>query len=156
MTVDQFLLLLMSRFAALLLEHGRQLQRLTAATDAIMSHLRAGPSTTSPTLPPSSAAPHLPSGMASPGPSAGVLSGPRLSLPDKFKGRPELSKVSFLCSLLTGEALEWLAAKWAGGIVPFDSYAAFAQQLHGSERLQVCVTITHETEQQEDEEHSFI
>uniref|UniRef100_A0A3B3D6E4 Gypsy retrotransposon integrase-like protein 1 n=1 Tax=Oryzias melastigma TaxID=30732 RepID=A0A3B3D6E4_ORYME len=135
-------------FAALLLEHGRQLQRLTTATDATMSQLQAGSSTTSPgTLPPRSDASRLPPGMAPLGPSAGALRGPRLSLSDKFNGRPELcrgflmqcelflrqqphlypteeAKVAFLCSLFTGEALEWLSAKWVGGTVPFDSYAA--------------------------------
>uniref|UniRef100_A0A3B3BWQ6 DUF4939 domain-containing protein n=1 Tax=Oryzias melastigma TaxID=30732 RepID=A0A3B3BWQ6_ORYME len=39
------------------------------------------------------------------------------------------AKVSFLCSLLSGEALEWLSALWTRGSVPFYSYAAFTQLL---------------------------
>uniref|UniRef100_A0A3B3CH31 CCHC-type domain-containing protein n=1 Tax=Oryzias melastigma TaxID=30732 RepID=A0A3B3CH31_ORYME len=138
----------------MLLEHGHQLQRQTAATEAIMTHLQTGQNAnvTPPGLVPNVAAPRPPADMAPLDHANGAMGGPRLSLPDKFNGRPELcrgflmqcdlylrqqphlysteeAKVSFLCSLLTGEALEWMSAMWAGGAIPFDSYAAFTQQL---------------------------
>uniref|UniRef100_A0A3B3DPC6 Gypsy retrotransposon integrase-like protein 1 n=1 Tax=Oryzias melastigma TaxID=30732 RepID=A0A3B3DPC6_ORYME len=135
-------------FAVLLLEHNRQLNQLSAVTEAIMERLSANPSTTSPAP---VTAPPLPSG-GDPSGTTTPTSSLHLSLPDKFNGKPEScngflmqcqlylhqqaelypseeAKVSFLCSLLTGEALEWLAAVWTGGSLPFHSYEAFTRLL---------------------------
>ncbi len=75
---------------------------------------------------------------------------PRLAFPDKYDGNPthcrgfllqctlfvnqqpalyttEEGKISFVCSLLTGSALEWMTAVWRGGRLPFRSFDEFLQ-----------------------------
>uniref|UniRef100_A0A3B3BMY4 Gypsy retrotransposon integrase-like protein 1 n=1 Tax=Oryzias melastigma TaxID=30732 RepID=A0A3B3BMY4_ORYME len=122
-------------YAAMLQEQSRQLQLLTAATDAITEHLQANMPDDTPSPPPA-----LPFEL-------------RLAFPDKFNGDPEQcsgfllqcdlflrqqpllypteeTKVTFVCSLLTGEAREWIAALWTGGALSFQSYAAFTRMLH--------------------------
>ncbi len=76
---------------------------------------------------------------------------PRLSLPDKYDGSPErckgflmrcylyihqqpltfptdASQVSFICSLLTGRALDWATAIWEGNRLSFPTYDTFIRQ----------------------------
>ncbi len=76
---------------------------------------------------------------------------PRLLLPDKYDGSPERCKgflmqcylyinqqpltfstddnqVSFICSLLTGRALEWATVIWEGNRASFPSYNNFLRQ----------------------------
>uniref|UniRef100_A0A3B3BJ76 DUF4939 domain-containing protein n=1 Tax=Oryzias melastigma TaxID=30732 RepID=A0A3B3BJ76_ORYME len=131
----------------MLLEQGRQLHRLTTVIEAIMEELQAKEAASSTPIAPSRSVPATPAE-----PSVSTMLGPCLSLPDKFTGKPEHctgflmqcqffllqqahlypadeAKVSFMCSLLSGEALEWLAPVWSGGSLPFHSYEAFTQLL---------------------------
>lgn len=118
----------------MLLDHGRQLHHLTAATEAIMERLQANPVANPTSTPPLLSTLSARFGeISASSQSAGLC----LSLPDKSNGKPELcqpylhqqahqyptkeSKVSFL----SDEVLEWLAKIWLGGFLPFHSYEAF-------------------------------
>lgn len=86
---------------------------------------------------------------ASPPPSFTV--NPRLALPDKFDGNPtkskgfllqcalfvdqqqamyntDASKISLVCSLLTGKALEWVTVVWRADGTAFPSFGIFLQR----------------------------
>ncbi len=109
--------------------HHHQLTRLTSLTEELIQAVRALQTSAPdpppvPTQPPAARAPELqPSASAS----------PRLALPEKFEGDPskckgfvlqcalylaqqstshstDTSKIAFICSLLTGRALDWITA----------------------------------------------
>lgn len=128
--------------ASMLAAHQQQLLKLTSLTEELVRTMRTLTPPSAASAPPAAASAH-------PDPSLNLSnSNPRLSLPDKFDGtvtkcrgfllqcslfmnqQPHLystddSKVSFLCSLLTGKALDWATAIWEGGRMTFPSYANF-------------------------------
>ncbi len=76
---------------------------------------------------------------------------PRLAFPEKYDGNPthcrgfllqcnlfvnqqpalystEEGRIAFVCSVLTGSALEWMTAVWRGGRVPFRTFDEFLQR----------------------------
>ncbi|XDV26708.1 hypothetical protein PO909_030346 [Leuciscus waleckii] len=135
-----------SNQASVLLVHQQQLEKLTSLTEDLVRSMQdlsaqfaAAAQTAAPPVQPS--------------PSASTSSNnPRLSLPDKYDGssatckgfllqctlyinqQPNLfsnnddARVSLICSLLTGKALEWATALWAGGNLAFPSYDNFLAQ----------------------------
>ncbi len=78
------------------------------------------------------------------------MTSPRLSFPEQYDGTPNKckgfllqctihgpqphlyptddSRVPFVCSLLTGRALDWATAMWEGGNMAFPSFRNFMQQ----------------------------
>lgn len=131
--------------ASMLAAHQQQLVKLTSLTEELVRSMQA--LTTQATA----AAPSA----ASPGHPAQTVStssnNPRLSLPDKYDGSPARckgfllqcslfinqqsnlystgdSRVSIICSLLTGRALDWATALWSGGNLSFPSYDDFLRQ----------------------------
>ncbi len=122
--------------ANVLASHQLQLQHLTTLTERLVKALQSMQGTTPPVNPPAPAP--LPASFTS---SAQAVN-PRLSLPERFDGTPDkckgfllqcslfldqqpslyptdISRVSFICSLLSGRALEWATAVWEGGILSF-------------------------------------
>uniref|UniRef100_A0A9J8A398 CCHC-type domain-containing protein n=1 Tax=Cyprinus carpio carpio TaxID=630221 RepID=A0A9J8A398_CYPCA len=99
---------------------------------------------------------------SNPSPSMTSPVSPRLAFPERFDGTPtkcrgfllqcslfvnqqpllyptESSRIAFVCSLLTGRALEWATAVWRTDGSAFPSFAAFLQQFrevfeHSTER----------------------
>ncbi|KAL0148450.1 hypothetical protein M9458_056260 [Cirrhinus mrigala] len=119
--------------------HQQQLERLTSLTGELVKALQ----TLTPT-PPATAV--TPSPVSPPTPQPATVS-PRLAFPDKFDGSPskckgfllqcsifvnqqpalyptDASKISFVCSLLTGKALDWATAVWGtdGSVFPTFNY----------------------------------
>ncbi|KAL0187127.1 hypothetical protein M9458_018797, partial [Cirrhinus mrigala] len=119
--------------------HQQQLERLTSLTGELVKALQ----TPTPT-PPATAV--TPSPVSPPTPQPATVS-PRLAFPDKFDGAPskckgfllqcsifvnqqpalypiDASKISFVCSLLTGKALDWATAVWGtdGSVFPTFNY----------------------------------
>ncbi|KAL0151605.1 hypothetical protein M9458_053088 [Cirrhinus mrigala] len=119
--------------------HQQQLERLTSLTGELVKALQ----TLTPT-PPATAV--TPSPVSPPTPQPATVS-PRLAFPDKFDGSPskckgfllqcsifvnqqpalyptDTSKISFVCSLLTGKALDWATAVWGtdGSVFPTFNY----------------------------------
>ncbi len=131
--------------ANVLASHQRQLQRLTTLTEELVKALQSMHGTTSPVSPP---APAL---LPASSPSSTQAVNPRLSLPERFDGTPakckgfllqcslflnqqqslyptDISQVSFICSLLSGRALEWATAMWEGGSLSFPPLNEFLRQ----------------------------
>ncbi len=127
--------------------HHHQLTRLTSLTKELIQAVRALQTSAPdpppvPTQPPAAHAPELqPSASAS----------PRLALPEKFEGDPskckgfvlqcslylaqqsmshstDTSKIAFVCSLLTGRALDWITAVWRSDGTAFSTFAEFLQR----------------------------
>ncbi|KAL0164855.1 hypothetical protein M9458_040608, partial [Cirrhinus mrigala] len=135
----------LSAQASTLAMHRQQLDRLTDLTGQLVSALQGFQ------LTPPSAAP--PATAPSPGVPP-VAASPRLAFPEKFDGtaakckgfllqcslfvnqQPHLyptdeGKISFVCSLLTGKALDWATAVWRLDRPTFPSFAAFLQEFKG-------------------------
>ncbi|KAI2646033.1 hypothetical protein H4Q32_026122 [Labeo rohita] len=109
--------------------HGQQLDRLTDLMRQLVRALQGLQLTPPPAAPP-----------ATPPPPAiqPATASPRLSFPEKFDGTatnqqphlypPEEGKIAFVCSLLTGKALDWATVVWRLDRPTFLSFAAFLQQ----------------------------
>ncbi|KAL0161008.1 hypothetical protein M9458_044733, partial [Cirrhinus mrigala] len=132
----------LSAQASMLAAHGQQLDRLTDLTGQLVRALQGLQLTPPPAAPP--ALPPVPAAQP-------VTASPRLAFPEKFDGtaskcrgfllqctlfvnqQPHLypteeGKISFICSLLTGRALDWATAVWCLDRPTFPSFAAFLQQ----------------------------
>ncbi len=129
--------------ASVLAKHQQQLNRLTSVTEELVKTLQAlqlqAISTSAP--PPSPSQAHAPS----------ITASPRLAFPEKFDGSPtkckgfllqssmfvnqqtmlyptDESRIAFMCSLLTGRALDWATAVWCEDRPTFPSFRAFIQR----------------------------
>ncbi len=126
--------------AVMLSSHQLQLQRLTSVTEELVRTLQVLQLTAPPA--------------ATPAPEPQAISSnmnPRQSFPEKFNGSPDKckgfllqcslfmdqqpmlyptdkSRVSSICSLLTGRALDWSTAVWDGGSMSFPPYNDFLRQ----------------------------
>ncbi len=133
--------------ASMLAAHHQQLQKLTSLTEELVRTLQ----TLHVANPPTNAMPSVPSPLPITPTLPPTSQGPRLSLPDKYDGSPErckgflmqcylyihqqpltfptdASQVSFICSLLTGRALDWATAIWEGNRLSFPTYDTFIRQ----------------------------
>ncbi|KAL0195064.1 hypothetical protein M9458_008636, partial [Cirrhinus mrigala] len=132
----------MSAQATLLTQHQQQLDRLTALTEQLVQAIQGLQTATPPVAPPPPA--QLPGAQS-------VTASPRLAFPEKFDGtaakckgfflqctlfvnqQPNLyatdeSKIAFVCSLLTGRALDWATAVWNLGQSTYPSFSTFLQK----------------------------
>ncbi len=133
--------------ANMLVAHQQQLARLTSLTEELVTTLRAfrlSPSESAPPPPPVDPAPQAP-------PLSHSMASPRLAYAEKFDGTPakckgfllqcslfvsqqpvlyptEESRIAFLCSLLTGKALDWVTAVWNFNRPAFTSFESFLQR----------------------------
>ncbi|KAI2660671.1 Transposon Tf2-6 polyprotein [Labeo rohita] len=133
----------LSSQASTLLAHQQQLDRLTNLTGQLVQALQ-GLQLSPPATPPPAPTPPPPAAQA-------VAAGPRLAFPEKFDGTPakckgfllqcslfvsqqphlhptDEAKIAFVCSLLTGRALEWATAVWRLDQPTFPSFSAFLQR----------------------------
>jgi hypothetical protein len=127
--------------------HHQQLNHLTTLTEQLVRGLQElrtavvnAPST-----------PAAPPPQSDPSDTVSTSVNPRLAFPDKFDGTPtkckgfllqctlfvdqqptlystNASRIAFVCSLLTGRALEWATAVWRPEGSPFASFEDFIQQ----------------------------
>ncbi|KAL0195094.1 hypothetical protein M9458_008666, partial [Cirrhinus mrigala] len=127
--------------ASVLTRHQQQLDHLSALTEQLVQAIR-GLQVATPPAPPPAAIP--------PAAAAPITASPRLAFPEKFDGAPskckgfllqctlfvsqqphlyptDEGKIAFVCSLLTGRALEWATAVWDVGRPAFPSFATFLQ-----------------------------
>ncbi|KAI2655842.1 Transposon Tf2-6 polyprotein [Labeo rohita] len=135
----------LSAQASTLAVHQQQLHRLTDLTEQLVRTLQGLQLTPQPAAQPAATPP---SGNQS------TSASPRLAFPEKFDGtaarckgfllqcslfvdqQPHLyptdeGKIAFVCSLLTGKALDWATAVWRLDRPTFPSFAAFLQQFKG-------------------------
>ncbi len=131
--------------ANVLASHQLQLQRLTTLTEELVKALQSMQGTTPPVTPPA------PAPLPARSTSSIQAVNPRLSLPERFGGTPDkckgfllqcslfldqqpwlyptdISRVSFICSLLSGRALEWATAVWEGSSLSFPPLNKFLRQ----------------------------
>ncbi len=130
--------------ASMLAAHHHQLQRLTSLTEELSKTLQALCNIAAPPSP-------TPPPAALSQTASRSITSPRLSFPEKYDGTPnkckgfllqctifmdqqphlyptEDSRVPFVCSLLTGRALDWATAVWEGGNLAFPSFRNFMHQ----------------------------
>ncbi|KAL0185475.1 hypothetical protein M9458_021172, partial [Cirrhinus mrigala] len=128
--------------ANVLASHQQQLAHLTALTEEMVKTLRSLRLSTAETAQSPTAAAAQPTSPAPP------VASPRLAYPDKFDGSPakckgfllqcslfvtqqpalyptEESRIAFVCSLLTGKALDWATAVWDLNRPTFPSFELF-------------------------------
>ncbi len=128
--------------ASQLATHHHQLTRLTSLTEELVTAMQ-NLQTSSADTSSASASPSL-----APAPVLQTAASPRLALPEKFDGNPgkckgfilqcslflnqqpsphstDVSKISFVSSLLTGRALDWITAVWRTDGSAFRSYDEF-------------------------------
>ncbi|KAL0177176.1 hypothetical protein M9458_026070, partial [Cirrhinus mrigala] len=134
----------LSAQASVLATHQQQLNRLTTLTEELVKMLQAlCTSSAEPAISRSSSPTHAAAHTA-------TTISPRLAFPDKFAGTPakckgfllqcsmfvyqqpalyptDQSRIAFVCSLLSGRALDWATAVWREDRVVFLSFAAFLQ-----------------------------
>lgn len=137
--------------------HHHQLSHLTSLTEKLVQGLQElRTAITNPPVAPASSSPE------NPPPAATSSVNPRLAFPEKFDGNPtkckgfllqctlfveqqpslyttNASRIAFVCSLLTGRALEWATAVWRTDGSSFASFSEFLQQFrhvfeHSTER----------------------
>lgn len=131
--------------ASQLASQQHQLNRLTTLTEELVQALQGIRHSTTGAM---AAQPPAPS---NPSPSMTSPVSPRLAFPERFDGTPtkcrgfllqcslfvnqqpllyptESSRIAFVCSLLTGRALEWATAVWRTDGSAFPSFDTFLQQ----------------------------
>ncbi len=127
--------------ASALASHQQQLGWLTSLTEELVKTLQALQLSPPAMNPP----------MLNPPPPASVTASPRLAFPEKFDGSPsrckgfllqcsmfvnqqptlystDESRIAFVCSLLTGRALDWATAVWSDERAVFPSFTRFLQR----------------------------
>ncbi|KAL0188522.1 hypothetical protein M9458_015621 [Cirrhinus mrigala] len=129
--------------ASVLTRHQQQLDNLSALTEQLVRAIQGqGLQAATPPAPPPATNP--------PAAAASITASPRLAFPEKFDGAPtkckgfllqctlfvnqqphlyptDEGKIAFVCSLLTGRALDWATAVWDLGRPTFPSFATFLQ-----------------------------
>ncbi|KAI2668864.1 Transposon Tf2-6 polyprotein [Labeo rohita] len=136
----------LSAQASTLLAHQHQLDRLTDLTGQLVQALQ-GLQLTPPSTPP----PAAPPVSTPPSGTQAFAASPRLAFPEKFDGSPakckgfllqcslfvsqqphlyptDEAKIAFVCSLLSGRALDWATAVWQLDQPTFPSFQAFLQR----------------------------
>ena len=136
----------LSAQASQLMMHHQQLTRLTSMTEELVKAVQ------SLHLTPATADAPLPRQEPPTAPVTTPTSSPRLAFPEKFDGTPakckgflmqcsiflaqqptlyftDSGKISLICSLLTGKALDWATAVWDERTRESTTYANFIQRL---------------------------
>ncbi|KAK2904836.1 hypothetical protein Q8A67_006635 [Cirrhinus molitorella] len=111
----------------MLVTHQQQLTHLTSLTGEIYKSLQALQAQASATAI-AAASPPIASTSAEAAPPPPVLhpsASPRLAFPEKFDDE---SRIAFVCSLLSGRALEWATAVWNYQRPVFPTFAAFVSR----------------------------
>ncbi|KAI2652387.1 Transposon Tf2-9 polyprotein [Labeo rohita] len=106
----------MSAQATMLTQHQQQLDRLTALTEQLVQAIQGMRATPPP--------------VASPPPAQLPAAQPVTASPKPLPNQPNLyasdeSKFAFVCSLLTGKALEWATAVWDLGHSTYPTFSTF-------------------------------